>query len=108
MKRAALGLVLALAVVVAPSAGAAGPTITYSITAGTPGDNGWYRSPVTVKLSVEGNVTNSDCPLARTFNTSSDVLNCSATDGQATVSWRNGRGRLPRLLRLLSWRCRTR
>ena len=87
MRRAALGLVLALAVVAAPSAGAAGPTISYTITAGTTGDNGWYRSPVTVKLSVAGNVTNSDCPLAKTFNTSSDALSCSATDGQATTQF---------------------
>jgi len=42
---------------------------------------------VTVKLSVDGNVTNSDCPLAKTFNTSNDVLNCSATDGQATTQF---------------------
>jgi len=87
VRRAAVGLVLALAVVAAPSAGAAGPTISYTITAGTPGDNGWYRSAVSVKLSVDGNVTDSDCPLAKTFNSSKDTLSCSATDGQATTQF---------------------
>jgi hypothetical protein len=83
MRRIALGLVLALAVVAAPSAGAAGPTISYTITAGTQGNNGWYTSAVTVKIDVEG-ATDTTCPVVKTFNTSADVLNCSATDGQAS------------------------
>ncbi len=83
MRRIALGLVLALAVVAAPSAGAAGPTISYTVTSGTQGDNGWYTSAVTVKIDVEG-ATDTTCPVVKTFNTSSDVLNCSATDGQAS------------------------
>ena len=87
MRRVALALVVVLAVVVAPSAGAAGPVISYTITAGTAGDNGWYRSAVTVKLDVTGNVTNSDCPLVKTFSSSGDTLNCSATDGQATTQF---------------------
>ncbi|HUK96062.1 MAG TPA: hypothetical protein VLV46_00265 [Gaiellaceae bacterium] len=82
MRRLAVGLVLALAVVVAPSAGGAGSPISYTITAGTPGDNGWYTTPVTVHISVDSTVTNSDCPVAKTFNTSSDSLNCTATDNQ--------------------------
>jgi hypothetical protein len=84
MKRLALALVVALAVVVAPSAVADGPVITYTITAGTQGDNGWYRSAVTVKLDVTGNVTGSTCPLVYTFKSSTDSLNCTATDGTAT------------------------
>ena len=83
MRRAAFGLVLALAIVVAPSAGAAGPTISYTVTSGTQGNNGWYTTPVTVKIDVE-NATDTTCPVVKTFNTSSDVLTCSATDGQAT------------------------
>ncbi len=82
MKRIALGLVLALAIVAAPSAGGAGSPISYTISSGTPGNNGWYTSPVTVHISVDNTVTNSDCPVAKTFNTSSDSLNCSATDNQ--------------------------
>jgi hypothetical protein len=80
VKRLVLGLVLALAIVVAPSAGGAGSPISYSITSGTTGDNGWYRSAVVVHVTVDNTVTNSDCPVARTFNTSSDALNCTATD----------------------------
>jgi hypothetical protein len=83
MRRIALALVLALAVVVAPSAGAAGPTISYTVTSGKQGNNGWYTSSVTVKIDVE-NATDTTCPVVKTFNTSSDVLTCSATDGQAT------------------------
>ena len=84
MRRAALALVVALAIVVAPSAGAAGPVITYTITSGTAGDNGWYTSAVTVKLDVTGNVTGSTCPLVYTFKSSGDSLSCTATDGTAT------------------------
>ena len=82
MRRIAFALVLALAIVAAPSAGGAGSPISYSITSGTPGNSGWYTSPVTVHISVDNTVTNSDCPVAKTFNTSSDTLNCSATDNQ--------------------------
>ena len=74
MRRVALAAVVALAVVVAPSAGAAGPVISYTITAGTAGDNGWYRSAVTVKLDVTGTVTGSTCPLVYTFKSSTDIL----------------------------------
>jgi hypothetical protein len=87
MRRFALALVVALAVVVAPSASADGPVITYSITSATAGDNGWYRSAVTVKLDVTGNVTGSTCPLVYTFKSSSDNLSCTATDGTATSSF---------------------
>jgi len=82
MRRLAFGFVLALAIVVAPSAGGAGSPISYTITSGTPGNSGWYTSPVTVHISVDNTVTNSDCPVAKTFNTSSDSLNCTATDNQ--------------------------
>ncbi len=82
MMRAALLLALTLAVVAAPSAGGAGSPISYTIQSGTPGDNGWYRSAVVVHISVDNSVVNSDCPVAKTFNTSNDALNCSATDNQ--------------------------
>ena len=52
MKRIALGLVLALAIVAAPSADAAGPTVSYTVTKGTVGNNGWYTSPVTAQIDV--------------------------------------------------------
>lgn len=86
MKRVALVLVVALAVVVAPSAGAAGPTISYTIQSGTKGDNGWYTSAVTVDITVQG-ATSTTCLSVVTFSSSSDSYNCSASDGQATTSF---------------------
>src|SRR5262249_14302569 len=64
--------------------GAAGISFNYDITAGTSGDNGWYRSAVTVTISVQG-ATDSNCPATKTFRSSSDVLNCTATDGNVTA-----------------------
>jgi hypothetical protein len=86
MRRIALGLVLAFAVVVAPSAGAAGPTINYTIQAGTKGDNGWYTSAVTVDITVQG-ATSTTCLSVVTFSSSSDSYSCSASDGQATTQF---------------------
>ena len=56
------------------------------MTAGTAGDNGWYRSAVTAQLSVQG-ATDSTCPLVKTFRTSSDAVDCTATDGSSTVQF---------------------
>jgi hypothetical protein len=75
---------LALALLVVPAAGAVGLSIGYTVTSGTAGDNGWYRSAVTVQITVQG-ATNTTCVAVRTFSSSSDVLDCSATDGNATV-----------------------
>ena len=87
MRRAALlALTLGLALVAASAAGAAGPVVSYTITAGTAGDNGWYRSAVTAQLSVQG-ATDSTCPLVKTFRTSSDAVDCTATDGSSTVQF---------------------
>ena len=86
MRRAAFGLVLALAIVVAPSAGAAGPTISYTVTKGTSGNNGWYVSPVTVSITV-ANATSTTCLSIETFTSSSDSYSCSASDGQATTQF---------------------
>ncbi len=79
----ALGVALALA----GSAGASGPVVTYTITAGTAGNNGWYRSAVTVRLSVSADVTGTTCPIVYTFQSSSDSLKCTATDGTAVVQF---------------------
>ena len=84
MKRLAFALALALALIAVPAAGSAGISFNYLITAGTPGNSGWYLSPVTVSISVTG-ATDSNCPAVKTFNSSSDVLNCSATDGNLSV-----------------------
>ncbi len=86
MRRAVALLTLALALVAASAAGAAGPVVSYTLTAGTPGDNGWYRSAVTAQLSVQG-ATDSTCPLVKTFRTSSDAVDCTATDGSSTVQF---------------------
>ena len=86
MRGAAALLALGLALVVASAAGAAGPVVSYTVTAGTTGDNGWYRSAVTAQLSVQGAI-DSDCPLVKTFRTSSDAVDCTATDGSSTVQF---------------------
>ena len=86
MRSGAALLALGLALVVARAAGAAGPVVSYTVTAGTAGDNGWYRSAVTAQLSVQG-ATDSTCPLVKTFRTSSDAVDCTATDGSSTVEF---------------------
>jgi hypothetical protein len=75
---------IALALLVVPAAGAVGLSIGYTVTAGTTGDNGWYRSAVTVQITVQG-ATDTNCVATMTFRSSNDVLNCSATDGNATI-----------------------
>jgi hypothetical protein len=80
-----VGLLAAVAVVAHP-AFAAGVTVTYTITAGTAGNNGWFLSDVTAQLSVAG-ATNTTCPVVKTFTSSSDSLDCNATDGTSTVSF---------------------
>jgi hypothetical protein len=76
----ALGIVAALLVVPSTSF-ADGPVITPTITAGTPGDNGWYRSAVTVKIDVTS-ATDTTCPAVKTFSaTTSPAWTCTATSG---------------------------
>jgi hypothetical protein len=58
---------------------AAAPAIT-PVVSGTAGDNGWYVSDVTVQIQVTG-ATDTTCPAVKTFHASSDVLDCTATDG---------------------------
>jgi hypothetical protein len=78
--------VLALALLVVPAARAAGPSIGYTVSSGTAGDAGWYRSAVTAQISVLG-ASDTTCPSVKTFRTSGDVLDCSATDGAANVAF---------------------
>jgi hypothetical protein len=82
--RYACAAAVALALLVVPAAGAVGLSIGYSVTAGTAGDNGWYRSAVTVQITVQG-ATNTTCVAVKTFSSSSDVLDCTATDGNANI-----------------------
>ncbi len=86
MRSAAALLALGLALAIASAAGAAGPVVSYTVTAGTTGDNGWYRSAVTAQLSVQG-ATDTTCPIVKTFHTSSDAVDCTATDGTSTVQF---------------------
>jgi hypothetical protein len=86
MRSTAALLAIGLALIVTRGAGAAGPVVSYTVTAGTMGDNGWYRSAVTAQLSVQG-ATDSNCPLVKTFRTSSDAVDCTATDGSSTVQF---------------------
>jgi hypothetical protein len=84
--RFASAFALALALLVVPAAFAAGPAISYSVTSGTTGDNGWYRSQVTASVTVAG-ASDTTCPSVKTFRTSSDDLSCTATDGTSTVQF---------------------
>lgn len=84
MKRVAL-LAVALGLLVVPSANAVGLSIGYTVTSGTTGDNGWYRSAVTVQITIQG-ATDTTCPGVKTFRTSGDSpWDCTATDGTATI-----------------------
>jgi hypothetical protein len=84
MRRAGL-VALALALLVVPAASSAGITFSYTITSGTAGDNGWYRSSVTVSISVVG-ATDTTCPVVKTFRSNTDPpLDCTATDGNGTI-----------------------
>ena len=60
-----LGLLAGAAIVVRPAL-AAGVTVTYSITSGTPGSNGWYVSDVTAQIQPS-NATDTTCPAIKTF-----------------------------------------
>jgi len=69
-----------------PGAFAAGPAVGYTIASGTAGDNGWYVSAVTADITTTG-ATDTTCPSVKTFRSSSDALDCTATDGTSTVSF---------------------
>jgi hypothetical protein len=85
-RRLAVLPVLLLALALAGAAGASGPVITYTITAGTQGDNGWWRSAVTVRFAVSGDAISTTCPIVNTFSSSESSWSCSATDSQGAVS----------------------
>ncbi len=55
-----------------------------TVTSGTVGNNGWYLSDVTVSIQTPG-ATSSTCLSVVTLHSSSDIYQCSATDGNATV-----------------------
>jgi hypothetical protein len=86
MRAALVAVALALALALVPSASAAGPSITYSVSSGTPGNPGWYLSDVTAQITVQG-ATDSTCTPVKTFRSSADTLDCSATDGSSTVQF---------------------
>jgi hypothetical protein len=56
------------------------------VTSGTPGDNGWYVTDVSVAIQTPG-ATDTSCPTVKTFRASTDTLDCSATDGVATFNF---------------------
>lgn len=78
------GLLLA-ALATAPAVDAA-VSVTYTISSGTAGDNGWYLSDVTAAIQTPGAI-DTTCPTVKTFHASSDTLDCTATDGVATVTF---------------------
>lgn len=80
MKRLAYLVALGVAVTLAVAdAAAAGPTITYSVTSGSAGDNGWYLSNVTVAVQVQS-ATQTTCLSVYTFTAASDSVDCTASD----------------------------
>jgi hypothetical protein len=84
MRRAAV-LAIAAALLVVPSAGAVDLAINATISSGLVGDNGWYRSAVTVQISVTG-ATSTTCLATVTFSKSSDSFDCNAVAGQQQIS----------------------
>ena len=70
----------------APSAVATPPEITVAI-AGTPGQNGWYRSNVTVNWQVEGETTSAGCDtVTLNADTPGTKITCTAdSDGDQTI-----------------------
>ena len=84
--RIGAAIAVALALLLVPAALAAGPTISYTVSSGTVGDNGWYRSQVTAQIDVAG-ANDTTCPAVKTFRTSSDALSCTATDGVSTIQF---------------------
>ena len=83
---ASLACLAAVAAIAVRPARAAGPSIGYTVSAGTPGNSGWYLSDVTAQIQVSG-ATDTSCPVVKTFHSSSDSLDCSATDGTSSVSF---------------------
>lgn len=79
--------VIVAALTLVGAAGASGPVVTYTVSAGTVGNNGWYRSAVTVRLGFSSDITSTTCPGVYTFQSNGEVLTCSATDGTATVQF---------------------
>src|SRR5262245_53666485 len=78
----AAALVATALLVLAPSATALG--VSYTIRAGAvAGDNGWYRSDLTVDI-VPQDATDTTCPSVKTFRSSADVLDCKVFNGPAS------------------------
>src|SRR5262245_1863133 len=88
MRVAIAAALVAAFVALVPAAHSAGPQVSYTIRAGAvAGTNGWYRSNVIVDLQFSPEVTSTTCPAIKTFATSSDAIDCTATDGTAIVQF---------------------
>ena len=71
----------ALALLAAAPAQAAPPTITYTLT-GTAGTGDWFRSAVTVKWTVTGDMSSSGCDTQTiTSDTTGTTRTCTGTNG---------------------------
>jgi hypothetical protein len=86
VKRLLVTAALLLAALVAAPDVDAAVSVTYTISSGTSGDNGWYLSDVTAAIQTPGAI-DTTCPTVKTFHASSDTLDCTATDGVATVTF---------------------
>ncbi len=79
------GLVVVTTLGVQPASAAL--VITPTVTSGAQGSNGWYVSDVTVSIQVSNDPgTDSNCPAVKTFRSSSDSLDCTATLGTSSIS----------------------
>jgi hypothetical protein len=87
MRTTVLSALAVLAGLVATSvAGAAEPAISFTLS-GTLGDNGWYRSNVSIAWVVEGGMAVSGCVSTTLLSdTPGSVQSCTATDNTVTTS----------------------
>jgi hypothetical protein len=83
MRRVGLLAVAAFAALALSGQASAAPSLSYTVTSGTSGDNGWYLSDVTVSIQFGPTTTDTTCPGVKTFHSSADTLDCTASDGTA-------------------------
>ena len=87
MKRAGL-LALGLVLLAVPAGVAHGFSAGWDITSGTVGDNGWYRSAVSIKFTVTGTNPGGNCPAVWTQQTNDQPpLKCTASDDTGSTDF---------------------
>jgi len=79
VRLAAAALIVGCSLLIVPTAGA--DSISYTVTSGTQGDNGWWRSAVTVQINASPPTT---CPTSATFTSSNSLVDCTWGAGNAS------------------------